>query len=569
MCICILDYLFIGLFKSKMDNIFLQFALVLSLSSFLGYFMHKLNLPLIIAYLVCGVMLSVVGQFDPKTLGIFKVLPDLGIAFVLFLIGMELDLREIRSLGKPIIIVSLTQVLISTLAGFALAGFFGFSQVSSLLMGLGLGFSSTIVVIQLLLEKRDLTSLYGKLSLGILLVEDLIAIVALMFISIGYAGSSLSWVGLTPVFWLLIKAFMLFALTFVASRYVLQKIFDSVASSVELLFLTAITWCFLFTAVALLTGFSVVIGAFLAGVALATSPYHLQIQGKIKPLRDFFVAMFFIYLGSQVVLTEIFSVWNVIVIFTVFAIVFKPVVFLLVLGMFGFRKHTLFQTALNLSQISEFALIILLVGVEMGLIPRVTLSVMAPVAVISIIISAALIANSKRIYTFLSPVLPFFEHKTNIHYMETKLLDNLEDHIVIIGAHRLGGPVVEFLDKHNIPFVVMDFNPHIVEELKKKNIRVLYGDAGDVEMLGNLKLENAKLIISTARDMYDNEILLDECRKKRVRAKIIARAMDKNHAKALKALGADYIILPEQVSGEYLVSQLKSHWPHNNFSGMV
>lgn len=552
-----------------MDNIFLQFALVLSLSCFLGYFVHKLKLPLIIAYLVCGVLLAVVGQFDPKSLGIFKVLPDLGIAFVLFLIGMELDLREIKSLGKPIIIVSLSQVIISTLAGFALSGLFGFSQTSSLLMGLGLGFSSTIVVVQLLLEKRDLTSLYGKLSLGILLVEDLIAIVALMFISIGSAGSDLHLAGLLPVGWLLVKAVFLFILTIVSSRYLLGKIFDSVASSVELLFLTAITWCFLFAALALFTGFSVVIGAFLAGVALATSPYHLQIQGKVKPLRDFFVAMFFIYLGSEVVLTDIYSVWHVIIIFTLFAIAFKPLVFLLVLGMFGFRKHTLFQTSLNLSQISEFSLIILLVGVEMGLVPRVTLSVMAPVTVISIIISAALISNSKKLYYFLSPVLPFFEHKTKIHYMEAKMLNDLEDHVVVIGAHRMGGPVIEFLAKQNIPLVVMDFNPHIVEELKKKNFRVLYGDAGDVEMLENLKLKNAKLIISTTRDMYDNEILLDECRKKRVRAKIIARATDKTHARALKALGADFVILPEQVSGEYLVNQLKTHWPHNNFSGMV
>lgn len=551
-----------------MDNIFLQFALVLSLSCFLGYFVHKLKLPLIIAYLVCGVLLAVVGQFDPKSLGIFKVLPDLGIAFVLFLIGMELDLREIRSLGKPIIIVSLSQVIISTLAGFALSGFFGFSQTSSLLMGLGLGFSSTIVVVQLLLEKRDLTSLYGKLSLGILLIEDLIAIVALMFISIGTIGGGLSVAGLMPVAWLIAKAVFLFILTFIASKYVLVRIFDSVASSMELLFLTAITWCFLFSALAVMTGFSVVIGAFLAGVALASSPYHLQIQGKVKPLRDFFVAMFFIYLGSEVVLADIYSVWYVILIFTFFAIVFKPLVFLLVLGMFGFRKHTLFQTSLNLSQISEFSLIILLLGVEMGIVPRVTLSVMAPVTVISIIISAVFISNSKRIYSFLSPILPFFEHKTNIHYMEAKMLDDLEDHVVVIGAHRLGRPVIEFLSKNNIPFVVMDFNPHIVEELKKKNYRVLYGDAGDTEMLENLKLENAKLIISTARDMDDNEVLLDECRKKKVRAKIIARAIDSSHAKALKALGADYIISPEQVSGEYLVSQLKSHWPHNNFSGM-
>lgn len=551
-----------------MDNIFLQLALVLSLSSFLGFFIHKLKLPLIIAYLVCGVLLSLAGQFDPKTLGIFKIFPDLGIAFVLFLIGMELDLREIKSLGKPIIVVSLLQILLSSLAGYTLSVLFGFSTLSSVLMGLGLGFSSTVVVVQLLLEKRDLTSLYGKLSLGILLIEDLIAILALMFISIGSAGAGLSLESSIPVFWLLTKALLLFAVTFISAKFLLQKIFDAVAGSVELLFLTAVTWCFLFTAVAVVAGFSVVIGAFLAGVALATSPYHLQIQGKIKPLRDFFVALFFIFLGSQIVLSEIASVWYVILIFTLFALFFKPLVFLLVLGLFGFRKHTLFQTSLNLSQISEFSLIILLVGVELGIVPRITLSVMAPVTVISIIISAVLISHSKKLYTIFSPLLSFFEHKSKVHYMEAKLLDSLEDHVVVIGAHKVGGPVVDFLEKNKIPFVVMDFNPHIVEELKKREINVFYGDAGDSEMLANLELENAKLIISTTRDMDDNEVLLDECRKKKIRAKIIARAMDGEHAKALKALGADYVILPEKVSGDFLVAQLKIHWPGLNFSGM-
>src|SRR3989344_4533604 len=438
-----------------MDNIFLQLALVLSLSSFFGFFVHKLKLPLIIAYLICGVTLALVGQFDPKTLGIFKILPDLGIAFVLFLIGMELDLREIRLLGKPIIIGSLAQIIISTSAGFALAGFFGFSPISSLLMGLGLGFSSTVVVVQLLLEKRDLTSLYGKLSLGILLVEDLIAILALMFISIGSINGQFSAEQSLPVIYLALKAIGLFVLTFILSKYLLKKLFDSVATSIELLFLTAVTWCFLFTALAVLSGFLVFIGAFLAGVSLATSPYHLQIQGKIKPLRDFFVAMFFIFLGSQVILSDLASVWWVIVVFTAFAVFFKPLIFLLVLGIFGFRKHTIFQTSLNLSQISEFALIILLVGVEMNLVPQITLSVMAPVTVLSIIISAVLISQSKNIYTFFSPFLSFFEHKTNIHYMETKQLDGLEDHVVVIGAHRVGGPVVTFLHENKIPFVVM------------------------------------------------------------------------------------------------------------------
>lgn len=549
-------------------NIFLQFAIVLSLASLFGYLVHRLKLPLVVAYLIAGVSISLVSGFDPRSSEIFTFLPEIGIAFVLFLIGMELDLREIRALGKPIIAGALGQIVISTIAGYAIAGFLGFDQMVSFYIGLGLAFSSTVVVVKMLLEKRDLASLYGKLSVGILLVEDLVAIIALMLISVGSSALNLGLQESLPLVALVGKAVGLFVLTFVLSKYVLERVFDAVAKSVELLFLTAVTWCFLFTTLAVISGFSVVIGAFLAGVALASSPYHLQIQGKIKPLRDFFVTLFFVYLGMQARLTDIIAYWPAVLVFTLYALFVKPFIYLLILGMFGFRRHTMFQTALNLSQISEFSLVVLLVGVSMGTASSAALSVMAAVAVISIVFSSILIADSKKIFKIISPVLPFFEHKTMTHVLECKLEESLSDHVVVIGAHRVGGPVVKYLKSTDIPFMVMDFNPHIVEELSSKKIKVVYGDVGDPDVLDYLQLEKAKLIISTATDMQDSQILLDECKRRKVGAKIVVRALDKDHADALKALGADYVILPEKVSGDFLVNQLKNHWPDVRFEGL-
>lgn len=551
-----------------MDNIFFQLAVALSLSSLFGYFVLKLKLPLVVAYLLAGVSISLVSLIDPHHSQVFEILPEIGIAFVLFLIGMELDLREIKSLGLPIIVSATGQILISTLAGFALAGALGFGFSESIYLGLGLAFSSTVVVIKMLIEKRDLASLYGKLSIGILLIEDLVAIAVLMLISVSGSAFGLGFQQSLPILTLILKAVGLFVLTFLLSKYVLEKVFDSVAKSVELLFLTAITWCFAFTSLAVVLGFSVVIGAFLAGVALASSPYHLQIQGKIKPLRDFFLTLFFVYLGLQTKVADFINAWPAILLFTFFALVLKPVVYILLLGIFGFRKHTLFQTGLNLSQISEFSLVVLLVGVNEGLASPLALSVMAAVAVLSIIMSSIVIAYSKPLYKMCSPLLAFFERKNSAHFMETKIEKEFENHVVIIGAHRVGGPVVKFLEKEKIPFLVMDFNPHIVESLREKGIEVVYGDLGDPEILDSLQLEKAKLIVSTARDMSDNEMLLEECKRRNIKAKIVARALDKDHADALKVLGADYVILPEQVSGDFLVNQLKTHWPEIRFSGL-
>ena len=551
-----------------MDNIFSQLAVVLLLSSFFGFVVLRLKLPLVVAYLLAGVSLSFVAFFDPHS-PVLEVLPEIGIAFVLFLIGMELDLREIKSLGKPIIFSSIGQIAVSTFAGFAIARLLGFNPTESVYLGLGLSFSSTVVVIKLLLEKHDLTSLYGKLSIGILLVEDLVAITILMLLTVSNSALHTGLQQSFPFVTLALKAVALFALTFVFSKYVLEKIFKAVAKSVELLFLTAITWCFIFTSIAQLAGFSVVIGAFLAGVALASSPYHLQIQGKIKPLRDFFVTLFFVYLGSQANPKDLLTAWPTILVFTVFALALKPFIYTLILGRFGFRKHTLFQTALNLSQVSEFSLVLLLVGLKLGNTSPKALSVMAIVAVLSIITSSILIYYSRKIYTILSPIIGFFEHKTKTHFMEAKGADGLSDHIVIIGAHRIGRPLVRYIAREKIPFVVMDFNPHIVEDLKEKNINVVYGDIGDPDMYDYLHLETAKLIVSTASSMSDNELLLEECKRRKSPAKILVRALDSEHAKALKELGADFVMQPEKVSGMFLVSQLKKHWPNIAFAGLA
>jgi Kef-type K+ transport system membrane component KefB/uncharacterized UPF0146 family protein len=552
-----------------MNNVFIELAIVLGIVSVLGFLVQKIKLPLVVAYLLTGVFLSFFLQAQSTSqFGIFTFLPDLGIAFVLFLIGMELDLRELKALGQPIIASSLGQIVIAALVGYAVASLFGFTQSQAFLLGAGLSFSSTVVIVKMLLEKKDLASLYGKLSVGILLIEDLVAIGILMVISVGESSFHLGLQTSMPVLAIILKAGLLFVLTYILSRFVLEKIFDAVAKSSELLFFTAITWCFLFTALAQIINFSVTIGAFLAGIALASSPYHYQIQGKIKPLRDFFVTLFFVYLGTQVKLGDLYLVWPLIIIFTLYAILVKPVIFLLILGAFGFRKHTIFQVALNLTQISEFSLVILLLGVRMNILPSTLLSLMAAVAVLTIMFSSVLISYSNTLYRKLLPFVGFFERKEMVHDIEKKLEEELDDHVIVIGAHRVGGPIVEYLEHSKIPFAVIDFNPHVVEKLRKKGINIIYGDISDPEILDNLQIEKAKLIISTATELADNEALLVDVNRRKIRAKVVARALDEEQSKKLKNLGAEYVILPEKVSGDFLATQLKASWPEVKFSGL-
>lgn len=542
-----------------MDNLFVQLAIILGASSILGYIVHKLKLPILIAYLLVGLVIATVTLFDVRSSEILHFLPEIGIAFVLFLVGMELDLREIRSLGKPILMASTLQIIISSVAGFAIAGSLGFGTVEAMYLGLGLAFSSTIVVIKLLLEKNDLTSLYGKLSIGILLLEDLIAVLILLGLTVSPSLFNLGLQQAFPMVALVLKVVLLFGATLAINRYILPKIFDAVSESQELLFLSAIAWCFIYIAFALSLGFSVVIGAFLAGVGLASSAYHYQIQGKVKPLRDFFVTLFFVYLGTQVNFADLGKAYPAIILFTLYAVLAKPVIFLLVLGSFGFRKHTMFQTAINLSNISEFSLIILLVGLQMGFVSTTSLTVIAVSLILSTIISSLMISKSAYLYKYVKSLIAVFERKIPHRLVQETSHYDLKDHVIVIGSHQVGESLVKYFQKEATPQVVLDFNPYQVERLLLAKIPVVFGDMGDPEVLEVLNLNEAKLIISTVPNLTDNKLLIEEVKDRKLNIPVIVRSDSIKEAKALYRFGATFVYIPDIVSGDFLVEMLKSH----------
>lgn len=535
-----------------MNNIFLQLAIILTLSSALGLVIYKLKLPLLIAYLLAGLLLSLLSAFDVSKSLVLSFLPDIGIAFVLFLVGMELDLRELKNFGKQIIIAGVFQVIITATLGTFFAQSFGFGLVEAILLGAGLSFSSTLVVVKLLLDKKDLSSLYGKLSIGVLLLEDLLAVIILLGLS--FVGQGLD---IASLLTFLVKVLALFSLAFFINRFILSTVFKAVSDSGELLFLTALSWCFGFITLSVLMGFSVMIGAFLSGVALASSPFHFHIQGKIKPMRDFFTALFFVYLGTRVSFSSNLNIYPLILIFSGFAVLAKPVIFLLLFGIFGFRKHTMFQTAINLSQVSEFSLIILLVGFNMGLISQDALTVIALSSVVSITFSSLMISQSRRIYKYVTFAVSFFERKKRFPVQQED--EKLEDHTVVIGAHRVGGEIVRFLKRERQPLVVLDFNPHQVERLLKEEIPVIYGDMSDPEILDLLNLDLAKIIISTSPDLEGNKTLLEDLKLRRINIPAIVRAETIKDAQSLYKGGADFVIVPEVMAGDLLLETLREH----------
>ncbi len=550
-----------------MNNIFIQLAIILGLSSVLGYVVVKLKLPLLIAYLLGGLIIASTAIFDPGASEVLNFLPEIGIAFVLFLVGMELDLREIKSLGKPVLLAGTLQIFITTILGSSIARLLGFGAMESWYLGVGLAFSSTILVIKLLIDKNDIGALYGKLAVGILILEDLLAIALLVVLTVSTSVLGLGIQQTFPILAVLLKAVLLFGMIPILSKFILPTVFKAASKQNELLFITALAWCFIYISFAIFLGFSVVIGAFLAGVALANSPLHFQIQGRVKPLREFFVALFFVYLGTQVKFSEISRVYPLIIFFTSYTLLIKPTIFLLILGIFGFRKHTMFQTAISLTHISEFSLILLLVGFKIGVVSQSALTVIALSTVLSMIVASVMITQSNRLYKYLNSILGFFERKNIKHFTEDGKSGehHLEGHVIIIGARKVGGEIVKLLKREKIPQIVLDFNPHQVDALMAEKIPVLYGDMGDPEILDVLNLKDARLIVSTAANSEDNKFLLEELKSRHVNIPVIVRATTADDAEDLYEAGADFVIVPEILAGDFLVEKLKNHLSNGDF----
>ena len=548
-----------------MDNIFIQLAIILGLVSVLGFVTTKFKLPLIIAYLLGGLVIATTAVFDARTSEVLHFLPEIGIAFVLFLVGMELDIREIKNLGKPILTAGTLQIIITTILGSSVARLFGFGAVESWYLGLGLSFSSTILVIKLLLDKKDLTALYGKLAIGILLLEDLLAVIILVFLTVSSSIFGFGYQQAFPLLTLIVKAILLFVLALVLTKHILPSVFKAVSKQSELLFITALAWCFIYVSFAIFLGFSVVIGAFLAGITLASSPFHFQIQGRIKPLRDFFVTLFFVYLGTQVNFADLGKIYPLVIIFTLYTLLVKPIIFLLILGAFGFRKHTMFQTALTLTHISEFSLIIILVGLKLGAVSGAALTAIALSGVISMVLASVMITHSNKISKKLDKFLSFFERNSN-HFLEGKKgKTELVDHVVVIGGHRVGGELVKFFKKEGISHVVLDFNPPHVDKLLSAGVNAVYGDMADPDMLDDLKLDQAKIVISTAQDLEGNQLLLEELKSRKIYIPVIVRAESIQDAQLLYGTGADYVIIPDVIAGDLLAEKLKDNLNRDDF----
>ncbi|MDP3015095.1 MAG: cation:proton antiporter [bacterium] len=529
-----------------MSTGFFELAIVILIAAGLGIISRQLKQPIILAYIFTGIIIGIFGFFHLDNKELFKTFSELGIMFLLFLVGLEINYSSLRLVGKISLIAGIGQIIFTALIGFFIATFFNFNYIQSAYIAIALTFSSTIIIVKLLSEKKDINSLYGKISIGFLLVQDFAAILLLIFLA-GIGGEKIV---LSGAVFTIMKGVALFVAMLYLGRKILPLIFNKIASSQELLFLTSLAWCFGIATLTTKFGFSIEIGGFLAGLALANSSEHFQISAKIKSLRDFFILIFFVILGSSLIFSNLSGITVQIIVFSLFVLIGNPLIVLIIMGIMGYRKRTSFMCGLTVAQISEFSLILAALGFKLGHLNEKVVSLITAVGIITIILSTYMIIHANKIFKRLSGFLSLFERK-NIKENDS-LIKQFKKPVILIGFHRLGQSIAFHLPKDDL--LIIDFDPEIISQLRKHGFDYVFGDIGDAEIFERANFNEARLIISTSPDFEDNLTLLSELNslKNRNKIKVIIRAQDEKEAEILYEQGVDYALLPHFTSGQYL-----------------
>lgn len=529
----------------------LELAVIISIAACLGVAAKLLKQPIILAYLATGLIIGYFGFFNLADKETFQLFSSIGIMFLLFLVGLEINYTSLRLVGKSALIIGLGQLVFTFIIGFLIALFFGFNNLISAYIAIALTFSSTIIVVKLLSEKKDLNSLYGKISVGMLLVQDFVAILLLIFLAGIKTDKGMVF---ADIFLTVVKGGILFVLMLYLGRKIFPLIFNKAARSQELLFLISLAWVFAVAAVVKKIGFSLEIGGFLAGLALANSAEHFEISGRIKPLRDFFILIFFAILGSSIIFSGFSGLILPIIVLSIFVLIGNPLIVLIIMWLLGYRKRTSFLTGLTVAQISEFSLVLAALGFKLGHINKDIVSLITAVGVITIALSSYLIIYADSIFKRLSPYLKFFERK-NLKEDEFQIKE-FNKPIILIGSHRTGQSIAFNLPKEDL--LIIDFDPEIIAQLKKRGYEYIFGDIADREIFEKANFVQARLIISTSPDLEDNLTLLSQLSvlPNRKNLKVVLRARTEKEAEILynppTGEGADYVLLPHFTAGQYL-----------------
>ncbi len=541
-------------------SVFYEVAALLVLAAAIGLVGVLLRQPLIVSFIAVGVLAG------PGVLGIARsaehitLLAELGISVLLFLVGLKLDLNLVRTLGAVSVATGLGQVVFTSVIGFGLGLALGLDPLTSLYVAVALTFSSTIIIVKLLSDKREIDSLHGRIALGFLIVQDLVVVFAMIVLSAVGVGIEID-TGVGDLVRIAGSGVAFLVAVGLFVRFAADPLVERLARAPELLVCFAIGWAALFAAIGDLLGFSKELGGLLAGVSLASTRYREAMAARLAPLRDFLLLFFFLALGARLDLSLIGEQVPTALVLSIFVLVGNPLIVVAIMGAMGYRKRTSFLAGLTVAQISEFSLIFIALGVSLDHLDSGVLGLTTLVGLITIGLSTYMITYSHRLYAWLEPLLgPFERHGAPREAAQTTAAVTKGYDAVVVGLGRFGGAIAQRLLARGQRVLGIDFNPSAVRQWSDAGLDVVYGDATDPEFVAGLPLGGVRWVVS-AMPVASAGIGSDDPRTALIRAvrsqgrtcRVAVVLQRESEREALVASGADIFLHPFEDAADQAV----------------
>mgnify|MGYP001588999535 CR=1 FL=1 len=527
-----------------LEELFFEIGVILIIAAAIALIVHRLRQPLIIAYIITGILVGPGILALTRTSEVFDVMSQIGVAFLLFTVGLGLNWKNVRDVGGIALATGMAQVIVTSIVGFVITSSLGFDPMTSIYIAVAFSFSSTIIIVKLLMDKQDLDTLYGRISVGFLLVQDFIAMLILLGLSAINTGASLETIAATT----LLKVMILIPVLWIISTKLLPPLLSFIATSQELLSVFAVAWCFLIASALVALGFGIEIGALIAGITLSGSLYEREINARIRPLRDFFLIIFFIVLGTRLGFESLSTILIPTIVLSLYVLIGNLLIMMVIMRLLGYHPRTGFLAGTTVAQISEFSFIVIIAGMAAGHVDESALVLATAVGLITITASSFLIEHNERIFKRLQPFLRWLE-PGNILHAERQVRHEATQ-ILLFGYHRTGAEVLKTIRAMKQSFSVVDFDPVVIRELAARHEPAIYGDVGDENFLDELFVTKAKLIISTIPDVAISTQLLAYLKVRRFKGVVVVSVHSSVEAAACYRLGATYVIVPSVLSGK-------------------
>lgn len=523
---------------------FYEFALLLIVAAFAGALFVQLRQPVLIAYIVIGIALGPAGFGLVQAHEQIELLAQIGVTVLLFVVGLKLDLTHVKRIGPVALATGLGQLTFTIVAGFGLILLLGKTPIEALYVAVALTFSSTIIIVKLLSDKRELDSLHGRIAVGFLIVQDLAVVLAMMAMSALKtpelnAHGEVAWlsVGLSLTGRVVAAAVLLG----VAMRWIIPRVVASMARSQELLLIFALAWGVALAALGEWAGFSKEAGAFMAGFSLASTPFREAINARLTGIRDFLLLFFFIDLGAKLEMATLGAeLWPAAVL-SVFVLIGNPLIVMAIMGYMGYRRRTGFLAGLTVAQISEFSIVFVAMGITLGHVGVTALGLTTLVGLITITLSTYMIIYSHPLFERLAPWLKGFERRTPHRELAVEDAGDraMESEILVVGMGRYGSRLLQRLRAQGVDALGVDFDPEAVRDWNAKGVPVRFGDAGDPDFLDSLPLKQARWVVSTLPQADANRALLHALRASAYKGQVAVVVREENQAQLLADAGID------------------------------